>query len=119
MKQHGSINHVAITVADLDAAMVFFTPFLECLGYSVGTPSPYAGTRLAVNVNEANGIAFNVWEAKREHPFDVYEPGLHHIAFNAGSKALVDRLYDLVCKAGGEILEAPDEFGFAEGSCSR
>lgn len=29
MKQHGTINHVALAVSDLDEAMQFFGPFLE------------------------------------------------------------------------------------------
>ncbi|XOV88075.1 MAG: VOC family protein [Pseudomonadota bacterium] len=115
MKQHGSINHIAITVTDLDASLEFFKPFLGRLGFTVGTPSPYAGTRLAVNVNEGNGIAFNVWEAKQQHPFEVYEPGLHHVAFNAGSKELVDELFEIVKQAECEVLEVPAEFGFALG----
>jgi predicted enzyme related to lactoylglutathione lyase len=32
----GSINHVSITVSDLTAAMRFFKPFLEFLGYNLG-----------------------------------------------------------------------------------
>ncbi len=110
---HGTINHVSITVSKLDHAMRFMTPLLEFLGYTVGTIGHYAGTRLAVNVNERNGIAVNVWEAKSEHAFDVYEPGLHHLAFNAGSQAAVDELADLVRSLGGEILDGPGEFPFA------
>ena len=115
MKQHGSLNHVAIAVSDLDEALAFFKPFLEFLGFVVGEPAPYAGTRLTVNVNSKTGMAFNIWEAKQDHAFEVYEPGLHHIAFNAGSRALVDELFEIVVQAGCEILEKPGEFGFAVG----
>ena len=115
MKQHGTINHVAIAVSDLDSALDFFKPFLEFLGFTVSQPSPYAGTRLSVNVNDKTGIAFNIWEAKKKHAFEVYEPGLHHVAFNAGSRQLVDELFGIVERAGCEILEQPDEFGFAVG----
>lgn len=31
---HGSINHIAITVADLPKAMEFFGPLLGFLGYT-------------------------------------------------------------------------------------
>lgn len=112
---HGSINHVSITVSDLDEAMGFFRPLLHFFGYSVGEISHYAGTRLAVNVNASNGIAFNIWEAKSHHPFDVYEPGLHHVAINAGSRADVDAVHRLVAGLGAEILDGPGEFPFAEG----
>lgn len=110
---HGSINHVSLTVSNLEEAMGFFRPFLEFFGYHVGGISPYAGTRLTVNVHASNGIAINVWEAKQQHPFEVYEPGLHHLALNAGSRRQVDEIAKLVADHGLEILDGPGEFPFA------
>ncbi len=115
MKQHGTINHVALTVSDLDEAMRFFGPFLEYFGYTVGNPSPCAGTRLAFNLNESQGIAINIWEAKEAHTFNMYEPGLHHIAINAGSKQHVDGALKIVEDANLEVLDGPGEFPFAVG----
>lgn len=115
MRQHGTLNHVSITVSHLDTAMAFFRPFLEFFGFEVSESSPYAGTRLTVNVNARTGMAFNVWEAKSAHPFEVYEPGLHHIAFNAGSREKVDDALELVKAAGFTILDGPGEFPFAVG----
>jgi predicted enzyme related to lactoylglutathione lyase len=51
MQLHGTINHVALTVSNLDEAMRFFQPFFEFFGYTVSDPGPYAGTRLCVSVN--------------------------------------------------------------------
>jgi glyoxylase I family protein len=115
----GSINHISVTVSDLDEAMAFFRPLLEFLGY---TPGPIiensaAGTRLTVNINGANGTAFNVWEAKREfanYRFEVYAPGLHHVAFNVASHSQVDQVCDLVGRLGGQILDGPGEFPYAD-----
>ena len=115
MKLHGTINHVSLVVSRLDEAMTFLGPFLASFGYTVGAPSPYAGTRLTVNVNEQNGIAINVWEAKQPHAFELYEPGLHHIAINAGSKAQVDAALQIVQRAGLRVLDGPGEFPFATG----
>ena len=115
MSLHGSLNHVSITVADIEAAMEFFGPLLEFLGYSIGAISSYKDHRLAFNLNEANGIAVNVWEATVDHQFEVYEPGLHHIAFNVSPKSKVDEASKLIEKLGGEILDGPDEFPFAQG----
>jgi catechol 2,3-dioxygenase-like lactoylglutathione lyase family enzyme len=115
LKQHGSINHVAIAVSDLAAAMAFFRPFLEFFGFTVHGPMPYADTLLTVNVNDSNGIGINIWEAKEPHPFRVYEPGLHHLAINAGSPEQVDEAHELVRQHGFEVLDGPGEFPFAEG----
>jgi catechol 2,3-dioxygenase-like lactoylglutathione lyase family enzyme len=114
----GTINHVSITVGDLDQAMTFFEPWLDFLGYAHHERGEYAGTRLAINLNPKLQIAFNIWEAKGEfanHKFEVYEPGLHHVAINAGSHDEVDEMARLVERLGGTILDGPGEFPFAIG----
>jgi catechol 2,3-dioxygenase-like lactoylglutathione lyase family enzyme len=116
---HGSINHVSITVSDLPEAMKFFGPLLKFLGYTVGgIQVSRAGTQLSVNLNESNGTALNVWQAKpglAEHRFEVYEPGLHHVAFNVQRHDQVDAACELVRSLGAEILDGPGEFPFGPG----
>ncbi len=115
MTLQGTINHIALTVSNLDEAMTFFDPFLSAFGFTVSKPALYNGTRLCVNINENNGIAINLWEAKKNHFFDIYEPGLHHLALNAGSKSQVDDVASLAKTLGATILEGPAEFPFAQG----
>ena len=117
---HGSINHVSITVSDLPEAMKFFGLLLKFLGYTVSGifDDTRTGGRLTVNINESNGTAVNVWEAKgelRKHPFEVYEPGLHHVAFNVQRHEQVDQALELVRSLGAEILDGPGEFPFGPG----
>lgn len=117
---HGSINHVSITVSDLPEAMKFFGPMLKFLGYTVGEifQDTRTGGRLTVNINDTNGTAFNVWEAKGtlgKHRFEVYEPGLHHVAFNVQRHEQVDAALELVRSLGAEILDGPGEFPFGPG----
>src|ERR1700688_2989318 len=113
----GSINHVSITVSDLPEAMKFFGPLLKFLGYTVSGifDDTRTGGRLTVNINESNGIAFNVWQAKMDHLFEVYEPGLHHVAFNVQRHEQVDAACELVRSLGAEILDGPGEFPFGPG----
>jgi catechol 2,3-dioxygenase-like lactoylglutathione lyase family enzyme len=114
----GTINHLSITVSDLDAAMRFFGPLLDFLGYTDREWGADSGTRLTININPALGAAFNIWEAKGElarHRFEVYEPGLHHVAFNADTHDEVDQMADLVRRLGGEVIAGPGEFPYAVG----
>jgi len=113
----GSINHVSITVSDLGAAMRFFTPFLEYLGYNIGQViQDPNGQRLTVNVLPGlRGVAVNIWQAKPEfasHRFEVYEVGLHHLAFHVEKREQVDRVHELVKQLGAEILDGPAEFPY-------
>ncbi len=117
---HGSINHVSITVRDLTTAMGFFRPLLEFLGFTVGEIEYYkpADARLTVNINEKNGVAFNIWQAKpglADHPFKVYEVGLHHVAFNVATHDQVDEVAQLVPHIGGQIVDGPGEWPFGPG----
>ena len=117
---HGSINHVSITVSNLPEAMRFFGPLLEFLGYTVGQifRDERSGHDLTVNLNAANGTALNIWQAEpglADHLFEVYEPGLHHVAFNVEKHEQVDRVHQLVRALGGEVLDGPGEFPFGPG----
>src|SRR5262245_38613962 len=109
---HGSINHVSITVSHLPRAMAFLAPLLEFLGYTVGAifHDDRSGHDLTVNINAANGTAVNVWQAEPAlagHGFEVYEPGLHHIAFNVGKHEHVDQVRELVNRLGGRVTDGP------------
>ena len=114
----GSINHVSITVSDLIEAMKFFKPFLEFLGYEIGEviQDGPKGQRLTVNVLPGHrGVAVNIWEAKPEfakHPFEVYEVGLHHVAFHVEKREQIDQVHQLVKSLGAEILDGPREFPY-------
>jgi len=113
----GSINHVSITVSNLDEAMKFFKPFLGFLDYEIGDvirdPN---GQRLTVNILPGvRGVAVNIWEAKPEfasHRFEVYEVGLHHLAFHVEKREEVDQVHELVKQLGAKILNGPGEFPY-------
>lgn len=118
MTMLGTINHIAITVSDLDEAMKFFEPFLDFLGFSYRERGDYADTRIAINLNPETQIGLNIWEAKgafADQQFDVYAPGLHHVALNAATHEQVDAMAELVVEHGGTILDGPGEFPFAHG----
>jgi catechol 2,3-dioxygenase-like lactoylglutathione lyase family enzyme len=116
---HGSINHVSITVSNLPEAMKFFGPLLQSLGYRVGEIfRSRSGADLTVNLNDANGTAVNIWQAKpglADRRFEIYEPGLHHVAFNVERHDQVDAVHQLVVDLGAKILDGPGEFPFGPG----
>ena len=109
---HGSFNHLSLTVSDLGKAVQFFEPFLAFLGYESEAPPT---RELALHFSRTTGAAVNIWQAKGPHkdtPFDVYAPGLHHIAFNVASRTQIDELATLVPKWGGRVTDPPGEYGF-------
>lgn len=112
---HGSVNHISLTVSDIETAMAFFQPLLAFLGYKsepIGDYTP-SGSKICVSVNPQNGTAINIWQATEDHPFQVYEPGLHHLALNTDSKKKVDEAARLTPEWGGRVTDGPAEFPFA------
>ena len=108
----GSINHLSLTVSDLDAAMRFFGPLLESLGYAVDHSD---STVVRVNISAITGGAVNIWQAKdtlKGHRFQLYAPGLHHVCFNVDSKQQIDELATLVRTWGGRVTDPPGEYPY-------
>ena len=47
--------------------------------------------------------------------YDRYSPGLHHLAFEAMSRAAVDERADWLGSVGAEIESEPQEYGYIPG----
>ena len=113
MNQPTAIHHLALTVSDLDDAMRFFTPLLEFLGYtSVGRYHDRTGRDLYMHVHP-DGTYFNVWQADKalkNHRFEVYAPGLHHVAFRVANRETVDDCHSLLRELAATVLDEPGEF---------
>ncbi len=110
----GAINHVALTVSNLDKSLKFYQPILTFLGYK--NTENYPG--VAIWESETTGSAVNLWAAKPEfasYDHKLYAPGLHHLAFNADSPAQIDRFYQLLLQIDAKILNPPAEYDYAPG----
>jgi catechol-2,3-dioxygenase len=105
----GFINHLRLTVSDIEAARALYDPLMRCLGFS-GEPRDDGG--LAWGAPDAGGRMqwLILTRATGEQRHDPRSPGLHHVAFNARDRAHVDRVHDLLLTVGAEILGAPSEY---------
>lgn len=110
----GTMNHVAITVSDLaESTARFYGPLLRFLGYEPTVEEAEMSVWLS-----ASGCAVNLWQAKPQHAGrrpERYAPGFHHFAFNADSRASVDRCHTYLREAGIEILDPPAEYDYEPG----
>ncbi len=104
----GTINHLALTVSNVEKAEPFYNAILEFMGYQqveknnefIMWWSKDAGAILisAANPDSPNKI------------HDRYSPGLHHLAFNADSREQVDNLYKLILEIGAIVIDPPAEY---------
>jgi lactoylglutathione lyase len=99
------IDHVGLTVSDLNASVAFFT---GCLGWSViGGKPDYPATFVSDGVSR-----LTLWQVADGSfvPFNrSHNVGLHHLALKLGSHEALQALYELVAEWDGVVVEFSPE----------
>jgi catechol 2,3-dioxygenase-like lactoylglutathione lyase family enzyme len=110
------ISHIQITVKDMAVAVPFYDKLMPLLGFSPEKKSSavieshdfhvveYTHPRLAFAISSPRS-AFKDEKVHRRRP-----GALHHLAFQAASRAEVDGLYEALQGIGAEIVEPPREY---------
>lgn len=104
----GTLDHVEMNVADLEAASEFYDWFLGELRYrpyqrwEEGRSWVLGSTYIVVALAE---------KPHREHRFHRKRPGLNHLAFHASSKERVDEMKGKLEERGISILYGSPEPG--------
>ena len=104
----GSLNHVVLTVNDLQKSRAFYDRLLPSLGYRL----LYARED-SFGYQGADGLKLYFAQApakNREAVFDRYKVGLNHLAFNAPDRAFVDDIQQKLVSWGVTVLDAPAEY---------
>ena len=108
----GFVNHLRLSVRDIDASGRFYDPLMRCLGFA-SEPRDDGGR--AWGTADATGRMqwLILTPAAPEHAGRRHTdlaPGLHHIAFNARDRAHVDEVHEVLLRQAAEIIEAPSEY---------
>lgn len=121
----GSLSHIDISVGYPEQSIPFYDALLTSLGYRRWRiPDPqWSGPnpeRATWSMRNPDGSSFGIEvrparRASRDRRYDRYEPGPHHLAFNADSNDTVVRIHDAVAAARGEVLDPPAEYGGQRG----
>lgn len=108
----GFIHHLDLTVKDPWASRAFYDAVLGFMGYRLVKED---GRGFDWDLAMPSGAYCSIGLAKAEgegrtRGHDRYSPGLHHVAWQADSRADVDRLYALLREIGAMILDPPAEY---------
>jgi catechol 2,3-dioxygenase-like lactoylglutathione lyase family enzyme len=114
-----TIDHLDLVVTSLERSLAFYRGLLGPLGYvrtteiegERGERVVYLGRdggRGSVSLREVQSDAHEV-------PYDRYAIGLHHIAFAASSRAVVDERAEWLRAQGASIESGPREYGYTPG----
>ena len=110
------IDHIQITVRDMSVAVPFYDKLLPLLGFSLQHKTSavidahdfqvveYTHPRVSFAISSPRN-AFQREAIHRRRP-----GALHHLAFQAGSRADVDRLYAELMIIGAVIVAPPREY---------
>jgi glyoxylase I family protein len=121
MSVSGPLSHIDMSVGYPEKSIPFYDALLSSIGYRrwhVDEPD-WSGKnprRAAWSIECADGSRFGIEvrparTESRDRRYDRYEPGPHHLAFHAESQMIVDRAHQAVLAIGGEVLDAPAEYG--------
>ena len=100
----GDINHISLTVGDLDQAFAFYDPLMRFLGYRLSEREP----EYLEWLGPAGWLILR--SMRQDTPHDRYARGLHHLSWSADNRDQVDAFHRLLVKQGVKILEAPRPF---------
>jgi catechol 2,3-dioxygenase-like lactoylglutathione lyase family enzyme len=104
----GTLNHVEINVADLQAAIDFYDWFLGELGYEVYQRWPEGRSW---RLGPTYFVVALVDPAYRNPAFHRRRPGLNHLAFHASSKRRVQEMEEKLKRKGIPLLYGGPEPG--------
>lgn len=106
----GDPSHIDLTITNGEVSHRFYDQVLKFLGYVGGVASDGSAGGW-MNPSTRFNIALQF--ARPEHAntrHTRHAPGLHHLAFKAGSRQDVDRLHELLLSMGATILDPPGEY---------
>jgi catechol 2,3-dioxygenase-like lactoylglutathione lyase family enzyme len=110
------VHHVDIVVSSIERSLPFYRELLGPLGWHrVGEVEGEQGETIWYLSGPGTSIGLREARSRRDRPFDRYEVGIHHLCFEAHSRALVDERAEWLRRTGAEIESEPREYGYQPG----
>ncbi len=113
------IDHLDLVVSDLERSLAFYTGLLEPLGYTRRSEITGERGERVVYLGRSGGLESiglrAVASDAHEVPYDRYGIGIHHLAFAAPSRAVVDERAGWLRGHGAEIESGPEEYPYTPG----
>ena len=108
------VQHIDLVVSSIERSLPFYRELLAPLGYH--RISEVEGERgETIWYLSGAGVAIGLRETQSEGRHDRYAVGVHHIAFEAWSRAIVDDRAEWLAERGAEIESGPEEYAYQPG----
>jgi catechol 2,3-dioxygenase-like lactoylglutathione lyase family enzyme len=109
------VHHFDLVVSDLDRSLEFYRGLLKPLGYV--RESEIVGERgeRVIYLGGSGIVRVSLRQAQSDGRYDRYRIGIHHVAFEASSRDVVDERLRWVRAHGLEIENDPKEYDYGPG----
>jgi glyoxylase I family protein len=108
------VHHVDLVVSSIERSLPFYTQLLGPLGFH--TVSEVQGERgETIWYLSGPGTAIGLRQAQTEGSYDRYRVGVHHVAFEAESRAQVEERATWLRTQDIEIESEPQEYTYLPG----
>ena len=109
------VHHVDLVVSSIERSLPFYTELLGPLGFNrVAEVEGERGETIWYIGGPGSSVGLR--QAQEESPpYDRYRVGLHHLAFEAPSRADVDERADWVRTQGVQLESEPQEYTYSPG----
>ena len=110
----GGVHHVDLVVSSIERSLPFYRELLGPLGWhGISEVEGERGETIWYLLGRDTAIGLR--EAQTESVADRYRIGLHHLAFEAPSRAVVDERAEWLRSIGAEIESGPEEYAYSPG----
>ncbi len=110
------IHHVDIVVSSIERSLPFYRDLLAPLGYHrISEVEGERGETIWYLTGPAAALGLRQAEQPLEGAYDRYRVGLHHVAFEAYARSVVDERADWLRGQGAEIESGPEEYAYMPG----
>jgi glyoxylase I family protein len=108
------LHHVDLVVSSILRSLPFYRELLEPLGWHrIGEVEGERGE--TIWYISGPGSHLGLREAQVPGDYDRYRVGVHHVAFEAPSRAAVDGRAEWLRDRGAEIESGPEEYSYMPG----
>jgi catechol 2,3-dioxygenase-like lactoylglutathione lyase family enzyme len=110
------VHHVDLVVSTLERSLPFYRDLLGPLGYHrVSEVEGERGETIYYLIGPATSVGLRQAMSERSTPHDRYEVGVHHLAFEAGSRSAVDERERWLREVGAQIESPAREYAYSLG----
>ncbi|HEY7018300.1 MAG TPA: VOC family protein [Gaiellaceae bacterium] len=110
------VHHVDLVVSSIERSLPFYRDLLGPLGFHrVSEVEGERGETIWYLSGSGSVVGIREAQTQSEEPFDRYRVGLHHLAFEAPSRAAVNERADWLRSQGAEIESGPEEYWYVPG----